>query len=149
MRWSLVPRQAMCDRAPEQRDRQPPWLASRPATTWNTGVAPGRFMTKRLLPGVCCAPCRYSALESTRTNCLSGGLGHASWIRVTPREEFHRFVDDMQGELADMAKTPFHAVIDDLEAEWVLPGLSRMRSLRRDLGEPSSRLNCQSMPSKE
>jgi hypothetical protein len=57
---------------------------------------------------------------------------------MTPREEFHRFVDNMEGELADMAKAVFHAVIDDLEPEWVLPGLARMRSLRLHLTDAPS-----------
>jgi hypothetical protein len=68
---------------------------------------------------------------------------------MTRPEEFHRFVDDMEGELADMAKVLFHLAIDDLDAEWVLPGLTRMRSLRLHLTESSSRLNCQSMPSND
>jgi hypothetical protein len=78
---------------------------------------------------------------------LRGGLALASLPGMTPREEFHRFVDDMEGELADMAKALFHLVIDDLESEWVLAGLTRMRSLRLHLTEPSSRLNCRSTPS--
>jgi len=57
---------------------------------------------------------------------------------VTPRsevyrDEFHRFVDDMHGDLAEQAKPVFHAVINELECIWVEPALTRMRALRAHL----------------
>jgi len=61
---------------------------------------------------------------------------------VTPRsevyrDEFHRFVDDMDGELAEQAKPVFHAVIDEIEGIWVEPALTRMQALRAHLPRAS------------
>lgn len=62
---------------------------------------------------------------------------------MTPRNElyrgeFHRFVDDMDGELAEQAKPVLHAVIDELEDVWVKPALVRMRALRAHLTAPAT-----------
>jgi hypothetical protein len=57
---------------------------------------------------------------------------------MTPREEFHQFIDEMEGDLANLAKPAFHAAIDDLEDGWVPIGLNRMRVLRRHLTVPSA-----------
>jgi hypothetical protein len=55
---------------------------------------------------------------------------------MTPREEFHRFIDEMEGDLANLAKSAFHGAIDDLEDGWVSIGLNRMRVLCRHLTDP-------------
>jgi hypothetical protein len=54
------------------------------------------------------------------------------------REEFHRFVEDMDGELAEQAKPVLHAVIDELEDVWVEPAFTRMRGLRAHLTDQTT-----------
>ena len=34
---------------------------------------------------------------------------------MTPRSSFHQFVDEMDGDLADLARPAFHVAIDELE----------------------------------
>jgi hypothetical protein len=54
---------------------------------------------------------------------------------MTPREEFHQFIDSLHGELAELAKPGFHRAVDELEDAWVQPALKRMRRLRGRLND--------------
>jgi hypothetical protein len=55
---------------------------------------------------------------------------------MTPREEFHKFIDELNDDLANMAKPAFHVAIEELEVEWVRPALRRMRALRACVRDP-------------
>jgi hypothetical protein len=53
---------------------------------------------------------------------------------MTPREEFHQFIDEL-GD--DLAKPGLHAVVDELDDIWIAPALSRMQALRARLADKS------------
>lgn len=55
---------------------------------------------------------------------------------MTPREEFHHFLDQQDDELVNLAKPRFHKAIDELEDDWVAPALTRMRYLRASIRRP-------------
>jgi hypothetical protein len=62
---------------------------------------------------------------------------------VTPREEFHQFIDELNDDLVNLAKPDLHRAIDELEDAWVRPALKRMRNLRAGLDSerPETRIH--------
>jgi hypothetical protein len=60
---------------------------------------------------------------------------------MTPREEFHRFLDEQDDELVTLARPSFHRAIDELEEDWVPAALARMRKLRVGLPTASGRID--------
>ncbi len=55
---------------------------------------------------------------------------------MTPREEFHQFIDDLDEE--DAVKAELHAGVDRLDDALIPTALARMQALRRRLSDPTA-----------